>query len=312
MSLTLGIDTSNYTTSVAVFDTEKRGILQSKKLLPVGSGEAGLRQSDAVFAHVKQLSEVFSGLDVPFKEISAVGVSVSPRDADGSYMPCFLVGKMLAECIARILSVPLSLFSHQAGHIAAAAFSAGKTDLLKRRFAAFHVSGGTTEVLLVSPDKEKILRVEIFGKTLDLNAGQLIDRVGLMLSLNFPAGIALDRLSLQSNQVYNIRPSLRGNDCCLSGAQNKCREMLEKGEKPCDVARLAVDTVRRTVEGMYRNLIREQGALPVVFAGGVMSNTIIREYFKSTYGDVYFADPVYSSDNAAGIALLAGIKECGE
>ena len=182
--LTLGIDTSNYTTSSALFDEEKREIIQQKKLLPVKEGELGLRQSDAVFAHVKQLGDIVEKLFSGKKyNITAVGVSTRPRDIEGSYMPCFLVGDMVSKTVSSVLGVPRYEFSHQQGHIAAALYSAGRLDLLGEKFIAFHLSGGTTEILLADHGELTLL-----GGSLDLHAGQLVDRTGVYMHLPFPAG----------------------------------------------------------------------------------------------------------------------------
>ena len=150
MSLYLGIDTSNYTTSVAVFDDETGEIIQQKKLLPVREGQLGLRQSDAVFHHTAQLHTLFERLaaSADTKKIVAVGASARPRPVDGSYMPCFTVGENTAKILAAALQVPFFAFSHQEGHIAAALYGAGRPDLLNKTFIAFHVSGGTTEAVL--------------------------------------------------------------------------------------------------------------------------------------------------------------------
>ena len=185
----LGIDTSNYTTSAALYDTVSGDIKQEKLLLPVKSGELGLRQSDAVFHHTKQLPIVIGKLfDGSAQAPEAVGVSVRPRNIDGSYMPCFLCGEGLAESISAINNVPIYKTSHQIGHILAALYSAKKLELIGERFIAFHVSGGTTDCLLVQPDEENILNITEIGTSLDLKAGQAVDRTGVMLGLQFPCG----------------------------------------------------------------------------------------------------------------------------
>lgn len=74
---------------------------QQKQLLPVREGELGLRQSDAVFAHVKQLGALVEALfEAGPPPLAGVGASVRPRDAEGSYMPCFLVGEAVAQSVA--------------------------------------------------------------------------------------------------------------------------------------------------------------------------------------------------------------------
>lgn len=305
MSAFLGIDTSNYTTSAALFDSEANTIIQSKKLLPVKAGELGLRQSDAVFAHVKQLGDMVQNVfDEYREEITAIGVSTRPRDIDGSYMPCFLVGEMAANCLGAALRVPVLPFAHQQGHVAAALYSAGRLDLFLERFIAFHLSGGTTEALLVEPSAERIIRCTKIGGSMDLKAGQAVDRIGVMLGLPFPAGKYLEELALKSDRKFKIKPVMKGTECCLSGVENKCRKMLENGEKPEDIALFCLKSVEAALCGMTDATLSEYGKLPLVYAGGVMSNFIIRNTIENKYGGI-FAKPEFSSDNAAGIAVLA-------
>lgn len=301
----LGIDTSNYTTSAALYREGR--VFQQKKLLPVRAGQLGLRQSDAVFHHVQQLPDILEEL-LPQKEtICAIGVSTRPRSQEGSYMPCFTVGHGAARQLAAALNVPVYVFSHQAGHIAAALFSAGKLALLKEPFLAFHVSGGTTEAVLVTPDETEVFHAQLVAASLDLKGGQAVDRVGTMLGLSFPCGPALEQLALKSTKKYRIKPSLKGADCSLSGVQNQCEKLLREGALPEDIARYCLDSILAALDGMTQILRKEYGTLPLLFAGGVMSNGIIREALTEKYG-AFFAEPVFSSDNAAGVAVLAALS----
>lgn len=305
MGCFLGLDTSNYTTSVALYDDEKNEIVQAKKLLAVKEGSLGLRQSDAVFSHVKELGARMDELmDGRCVTLAGIGVSTQPRDAEGSYMPCFLVGEMAAHTVAAVCNLPVTAVSHQAGHIAAALFSAGRLDLIGQRFIAFHLSGGTTECLLVQPDDERVFAVSPMAQSLDLKAGQAVDRVGGMLGLPFPAGRELEALALQSDQRYTVKASFKGRDCSLSGVENRCQKMLAEGEPPCNIARFCIDSIYAAVDRMTAEAKVCCGELPVVYSGGVMSNSIIRDGITQKYGG-HFAKPQFSSDNAAGVAILA-------
>lgn len=308
MSIFLGIDTSNYTTSAALFDADSGQMFSKRKLLSVRENEIGLRQSDAVFQHVialpEMLTELFSEAN---RKPDVIGASVSPRDAAGSYMPCFTVGSGTAKSTAAAMGIPVRCFSHQAGHIAAALWSAERLDLLKSEFIAFHVSGGTTEAVLVKPDADRIFTCEIIAQSLDLKAGQAIDRVGRMLSLGFPAGMQLDALSRESTKVYKIKPYFRDASCSLSGIENICAKMLADGEKAEDIAKYCIEYICAALAGMARELQKTFGGLPVVFSGGVTSNTIMRERFTKEFAAV-FAQKGFACDNAAGIAVLASLK----
>ena len=302
----IGFDTSNYTTSVAVLHNDN--IEQQKQLLSVKQGEKGLRQSDAVFQHTVNMPILMDKLDFEkFDSIEAVGVSTRPRSVEGSYMPCFLVGENVAVSVAKTHNVPLYKTSHQVGHILAALYSCDAIDLIDRDFIAFHLSGGTTEALLVTPDEENIINTKLIAQSSDLKAGQAIDRVGVMLGMQFPCGKALDELSKLSDKKYNIKPSVKGADCSLSGVENKAKQMLDNGENPEDIANFVLSYICKSVESMLCEIICKYGDLPVVFSGGVSSNSMLREVIKSKY-NAYFAKPEYSCDNASGVAIYARLK----
>lgn len=308
MTAALGIDTSNYTTSAALYEDGQ--IRQQKQLLPVKPGELGLRQSDAVFHHVQQLPQVLEPLLGTNPSVQALGVSSRPRNAEGSYMPCFTVGLGTAKALAMALGVPLHVFSHQEGHIAAALYSAGQLELLHKTFLAFHVSGGTTEAVLVSPNVKGGFHTGPVAGSLDLKGGQAVDRVGGMLGLRFPSGKELEQLALRTEIRYRIKPSMRGADCSLSGIENQCLKLLKEGKPQEEIAAYCLQAILAALDGMTAALLKEYGPLPLLFAGGVMSNSILRRALTEKYG-AFFAEPAFSADNAAGIAVLASMKEDG-
>lgn len=308
MSIYLGIDTSNYTTSVCLYDSDSGAVISKRKLLPVKNGECGLRQSDAVFHHVQQLPALFEEAFGEFSDrIKAIGVSYAPRTEKGSYMPCFTVGLTAASILSSVLKVPVYRFSHQQGHIAAALYSVDRLELLRQKHIAFHVSGGTTEALLVNGE-DGFVTTRIAAKTLDLNAGQLIDRVGVMLGLHFPCGKELEQLALQCDEKIKTRPTLKELDCCLSGGQNIAEKYLKEGKSPAYIARFTMEFISSAIVGMSQRIREKYGNLDFVYAGGVMSDSIIRDELQSLH-DCVFALPEFSGDNAAGTAVLASVKD---
>ena len=190
----------------------------------------------------------------------------------------------------------------------AALYSAGQLELRFERLLAFHVSGGTTEALLVSPDAQKVIRAECVAHTLDLNAGQAVDRVGGLLGLPFPAGPSMEALACKCTEPIKVRATLKGDDCCLSGLENQCRSLIQSGTPPETTARFCLDTIQETLLQMTARLISRMGRLPLLYSGGVMSNTLIRKGITARY-DAYFAEPAYSADNAAGVAVLGALME---
>lgn len=302
----IGIDTSNYTTSVALMHTDGELIANIKRPLPVKAGECGLRQSDAVFAHVKNIPSAmqeareYLGDRVPV----AIGVSTRPRNLDGSYMPCFLSGVSAAESIAATAAIPLYRFSHQCGHIMAAIYSSGRYDLLeKESFCAFHVSGGTTEVLRVAPTDTAFL-AELVGGTKDLNAGQVIDRVGVLMGLLFPAGARMEELALENTaKIPSKKISISDTSINLSGLENMAAELYKKSADKSLVSAFVLDYVARSLCALARAYEEKYGSSEFLFAGGVMSNSIIKKVLREKF-NASFAEPSMSSDNAVGIAAL--------
>ena len=282
-------------------------MILEKIILSVKEKSCGLRQSDAVFQHVMNLSKVCEKvLNKINEKPCAVGFSISPCDFEGSYMPCFMVGKMLALSLASAYKVKCYSFSHQRGHIIAALYSANCLELANKPFLAFHISGGTTDLLHVKPDNEKIISVTQIGSSLDLKAGQAVDRIGIMLSLPFPCGKELEILGEKSKKIYKIKPYLREFSCSLSGVENKAKKMFDDGESREDIAKFCLDYILCNIREMCELASGAYEGLPFVFAGGVMSNKYLKaELFKEFGG--FFAEPKYSSDNAAGIAMLCKI-----
>lgn len=312
----VGFDTSNYTTSVAVCDEDGRIVANFKQLLSVKSGERGLRQSDAVFAHTKNLPVLVQRLSEFLKDYEpvAVGVSSMPRKAENSYMPCFLCGKVAASCFAAPGRLPIYETAHQNGHIMAAVYSSGANErLMSTRFLAFHVSGGTTEALIVTPNKTKTdIDVELVGKTKDINAGQVIDRVGVMMGLSFPCGRELEALAAVYNgSIERRNVCVSDGSCCLSGVENIATRLYADNANREMVAAFVFDFICRTISTMVEQLIEMYGKMPVLFAGGVMSNKLMRKEL-SVGLEAYFAEPEFSADNAAGVAILCRMNYDGE
>ena len=298
---TIGFDTSNYTTSIAYFDGADG--MNCSQLLPVKPGELGLRQSDAVFSHIKSLPELSGRLfsHVKGSQIDAIAVSTRPRAVEGSYMPCFMVGYAHAKLLSDSLGVPLFEVSHQQGHVAACLWSAGRLDLMDKPHLAWHLSGGTTELLLVEPEGKNVKCTRIGGTT-DISAGQLIDRTGVMLKLPFPAGKHVDALSKEAalTDVFKVKcPEL---EFSLSGVQNKVQQYAQSNS-PAETAAYALRCVCYAVKTATINAQKAYPGLEVVFSGGVASNSLLRAVMEPL--GAVFSQPQFSTDNAMGVAVLA-------
>lgn len=298
----IGIDTSNYTTSIAFWDGTTGE--NCSKLLPVKPGELGLRQSDAVFAHIKSLPELsgrlFSRI-MGADPITAVGVSTRPRAVEGSYMPCFMVGYSHGKLLADSLHVPLIEVSHQQGHVAAALWGAERMDLMDQPHLAWHLSGGTTELLLVEPMGKNVSCTKIGGTT-DISAGQLIDRTGQLLKLPFPSGKYLDELSREGENGDFFRVKCQNMTFSLSGVQNKVQQYDQQAHAPAETASYALKSICYAVIQATRQALNAYPGLEVVFSGGVASNTMLRREVAPL--NPVFSPTQYAKDNAMGVAVL--------
>ena len=307
-SFTLGIDTSNYATSLAVFDTAGEVVCTKKQFLPVKEGQLGLRQSDALFHHTAALPGMLQALgqEVDLTQIAAVGVSQKPRPVEGSYMPCFLAGVSAANAFALARGIPLVCTTHQQGHAAAALFAAQGERLFREKTLVFHISGGTTDLLLC----DEVRSLTLLGTSSDLYAGQAVDRIGVRLGFAFPAGAEVSCLAAQCSEEIRPRSSVREMQCSLSGLENQCSALLAAGKSPAYVCKYCLLCVADTVVKMTKAAQKEHPGLPVVCAGGVMSSEVIRDWVQRRLPQVFFVPGQYSSDNAIGVSILAA-REAG-
>lgn len=296
----LGIDTSNYKTSVALVSRDEIRI-DSRKFLKVKQGERGLRQSEALFQHVKNLPEMFEELNSNMEgKIAAVAYSSRPRPVEGSYMPCFLAGESFAKSIAAFLKVPAFAYSHQEGHIAAASY--GLEDKLGHDYITCHFSGGTCEVLH---------NYEIIGGTKDISFGQVLDRTGVAMGMPFPAGEEMDKIACNASEVSNVLTSIKVNDAYinLSGFETQIqRKINDNTQLGAPFIREVLDKMTDAISKLLVQVSDKAGTDHVLITGGVASSKYIRNRLQSDFAQnniiVLFGESALSSDNAVGIALL--------
>jgi N6-L-threonylcarbamoyladenine synthase len=307
----IGIDTSCYTTSIAVVDEAGTIVAESRKLLRVKPGDKGLRQSDAVFQHVQQLPQLLSE---PFwgVPITAVAASTMPRPVEGSYLPVFTVGASFGKTLAKLSGAPFIATSHQEGHLRAGLYRRTPS---QKPFLAWHISGGTSELLLVTPHKNGYGIDKIGGST-DLHVGQLVDRVGVALGAPFPAGPFLEKLALTappSNQSLPV--SVRGLEISFSGPATAAERLIRQGVPGPEVARQVFTGISRSLWQVTRLAAATYQVAQVLLVGGVAANQLIREFLQEAGTKqgltVSFGPKELSCDNAVGVALI-GYDRCRE
>ncbi|MCX7885207.1 MAG: O-sialoglycoprotein endopeptidase [Caloramator sp.] len=293
----LGIDTSNYTTSIAVVE-EGKIIYDVRKLLKVKKGEKGLRQSEALFQHVNNLPLMLN--DDAVKGIDAVCVSVKPRPKEDSYMPVFKAGESIGQAIAYTNNINIFYTTHQEGHIEAACRC---INFNFKEFIAFHLSGGTSEILYVKRDKNYF--IEKIGGTKDISLGQFIDRIGVALGYEFPSGKFVDDAALSISDSQLRIPSrvdeLKFN---LSGQETLGLKYIDKGYNHEEISYSVMLCASKTIEKLLINTLKEY-KLPVLIMGGVASSSFLKNYILKRFSkDIYFSNSKYASDNATGVAYI--------
>lgn len=306
MKVYVGIDTSCYTTSVAVLDEAGRLVADERRILTVKPGNCGLQQSEMVFQHVRALPELVEAALQPEYEVQAIGVSDRPRPLADSYMPAFLTGLGTARAMAKALQVPLLTESHQENHLLAGLWSVGGID--SERFLMLHASGGTTDMLLVERGADRYHLTQIGGSK-DLHAGQFIDRVGVALGLQFPTGIALEKLAQTATEPVELPVSVQGCECSLSGPATAAKRLLDKGVDGAGLALGVEDCLGKTFGKMLANGAVQTGVQDVLLVGGVASNVYIcqvaREILAKKGISLHNAAARYSCDCAVGNAFFA-------
>jgi len=302
----LGVDTSAYTTSVAVIGETGEVLADERIPLKVETGKRGLRQSEAHFEHTRNLPILMENLVPVLKEhrLLAIGASDRPRRLPESYMPVFLAGSGVCRCLASIGNYPLYFFSHQEGHVEAAAHNLSLDD---QEFIAVHFSGGTSEILRVKRDQGRY-DIDIILATKDLHAGQLVDRVGVAMGVPFPSGPHMEKMAKPASAGLTIPSAVDEQGFSFSGAETRAVAMLARGVPPENVAYLVFKCIANTLEKGIRTAVRKHGLCKVVMAGGVMANIHIRrrlqERLKGSGIKLLWAEPYLSTDNAVGTALL--------
>ncbi len=310
----IGLDTSCYTTSVAILNEAGELVADERRILAVKEGKRGLAQSEMVFQHMRALPDLWeAAIKAVDGEIAGIGVSEFPRRMEGSYMPAFLTGTGYARTVASVVGCPRTAISHQEGHIYAGLWSAEPFE--SDDFLAVHVSGGTTEIVRVKRKDGMICETELLGGSSDLHAGQFVDRIGVLLGLSFPAGKKLEQLAKEGHDDPIILPvSVRGMNVSLSGPASHAERLLHT---PQDAAKMAAGVelcIATTLGRLLVNAVRTTGCRDILMVGGVMSNGFIRGFLpqylkrKRIRAAIHYPDARYSPDNAVGAAYAAWLN----
>ncbi|MBF8982663.1 O-sialoglycoprotein endopeptidase [Lutibacter sp. B2] len=307
----LGIDTSNYTTSIAVVDQIGNILIDNRRILNVVKGKRGLRQSDALFQHVVNIPDLFkecSNLSIDY-DIKAVCASSKPRPVENSYMPVFKVSQSFGKSIATILGCEYIECSHQENHIEGALYAIDHN--FKDEFIAVHISGGTTEILHVKKNTMIGYGIQIIGGTSDISIGQFIDRIGVKLGFNFPAGKYMDELVIDTGNKHDferLKVSVKDTYMSFSGPETMTNNLIDQGIDKKNISLLTFECIVYALKKAIINSCKATGIKEVLLMGGVASSKYLRAHLVRALDkkniEVHFGNPSYCTDNAVGTALL--------
>jgi len=299
----IGIDTSCYTTSVAIINDDGALLSERRLVLQVKPGERGLRQSEAVFQHLQNLPRLVEDFkaDTP---IIAVAASTKPRPVPGSYLPVFKVGAAMGSTLAHLAGTPFFETSHQEGHLRVGLLNQKPTE---ENFLAWHLSGGTTELLLAKAFAGGF-NVKKVGGSSDLQVGQLVDRIGVALGAGFPAGAFLEELARQSDSTESLPVVTKDLAISFSGPDSAGKRLLDSGINPPELARRVFNCISRSLTKVTLEAVDRFEVKTVLFVGGVASNELIRTALLKDFTlervKLVFAPKELSSDNAVGVGLI--------
>ena len=308
----IGFDTSNYRTSVAAVTLDGEILVNHRELLPVSSGERGLRQSDAVFAHIRQLRNSEEALREKLKGtwIAAVAASTKPRDGGESYMPVFQVGHTAGSMMAAALAFSGFRYLH----------SRQQTDFYHslpvsrtRLFLAVNLNSfliAAVPCLLMSLVSAMIIQISTGAATcVPWALGQTCLQLCFFLGFCMTALLAV--VKGKSGALLGV--SLENGDltCHLSGAETKVQQWIREGSMAReDMAREIYDLLARTLVRMLKAGAEKSGCREALVTGGVAASALLRQLMAErkakTRGcpEIVFGRPEMSGDNAVGVALI--------
>ena len=284
-------------------------LTEARRLLQVQEGRCGLQQSEMVYQHTRNLPELMQQVYKAgnFK-VAGIGVSARPRPLADSYMPAFLAGLGLARSLGAALGVPVTELSHQENHLEAGVWSAGGPEA--GRFLLLHASGGTTDLLLAERGGAGAhYQLTELGGSLDLHAGQFVDRVGVALGLGFPCGPALEKLAATATEIAPVPVAVRGLTLSFSGPATAAVRAAKAGAAPAALAAGVQQAIGLALARLLANGAAEAKVSDVLLVGGVGANATIRALIEKKLAAqsvrLWVPAPQFSGDNASGCAAFA-------
>nr|WP_294806414.1 KEOPS complex N(6)-L-threonylcarbamoyladenine synthase Kae1 [uncultured Nitrososphaera sp.] len=297
--LCLGIESTAHTFGCAVVDENGKVLSDARDVYRAPEGK-GIHPREASRHHIEVSSEVLKqaleDAGATAQDLDIIGYSAGP-----GLGPCLRVGAVVARTLAGFYKKPLVPVNHALGHIELGAMLTGAQDPL-----VLLVSGGHTMILAFSHG-----RWRVFGETLDITVGQLLDQFGRAMGFASPCGGRIEQLAGESEKRYAQLPYVvKGNDVSFSGLLTAAVR-LAKEEKTSvqGVCYSLQETSFAMLAEAVERALSFTGKKEMMIVGGVSANRRLASMLESAcarQSSRFFACPIkFAGDNGAQIAWTA-------
>lgn len=300
MTVCLGIESTAHTFSCAILDKKGKILSDVRKIYRPPDG-AGIHPREASRHHVENSAAVLSECLAEAGDLRPQDIDIITYAAGPGLGPCLRVGAVVARSLASYYKKPIYPVNHAIGHIELGKLLTGAKNPL-----VLLVSGGHTMILALVAGKWRV-----FGETLDITLGQLLDQFGRHLGLASPCGKNIEEFAKDTTQYDSLPYSVKGNDVSFSGLLSATKKLAQNSTKQVACYSLQETAFAMVSEAVERAL-SFTNKKELLIVGGVAANTRLSEMLQSVckrHSCKFFVAPLkYSGDCGSQIAWL-GILE---
>jgi len=291
MKLCLGIESTAHTFGVGIVDFKGKILSNAKSQFTTTSG--GMIPTDVAKHHdaakERVLQEAFEKAKVTWKDIALISYSASP-----GLSPSLLVGLKFAQKLAKENNLPLVGINHSVAHLTIGDLICKAKDPIY-----LYVSGPNTQVIGFAGG-----RFRIFGETLDIGLGNMLDKFAREANLGFPGGPKVEQLA--KGKYVELPYAVKGMDVSFSGVLTKATSLLKKGTSLADLCFSLQETAFAMLAEVVERALAHTEKEEVILIGGVAANKrlckMLDDMCKARKAR-FFAVPLeYSGDQGVMIA----------
>ncbi len=290
----LGIESTAHTFGLGIVDSDGLVLADSKAVYTPKEGGIHPREAaehhQAKFLHV--LQNLFNQVKISPSQLQGIAFSQGP-----GLPPALRVGAVIARSLAKSLDIPLLGVNHCVAHIEQARFFCQSEKPL-----VIYLSGGNTQITTLAAH-----RYRVFGETLDIALGNMLDMFARAANLSHPGGPKIEALAKETNDGYHSLPyTVKGMDLAFSGLLTAAKQLLKKGIALEDVCYSLQETAFSMVAEVSERALAHTQRDELIVTGGVAANSRLKEMLQVVADEhsAKFASvpKQYAGDNGAMIA----------